>query len=490
MTPEVRWARVTDEQRESRAARRWSALAYACGIASALVVAYFVAHVPVQVSDSLGNMLEIQHDTYRRLFVTQFLAHGYMRPLLWIQIKMAFDLAFGHYWLMFKTIHAVQLVLTALLFVRLLGVRTRSDFAVVPLALAVLFGVHTFTGTVSEAFPINGYLTMVICALAGANLSISRPRWTIDVAAALLLVLALLTVESGLLVVVAVVAGWLAGLRGVSKWGVLACVAITAGYFYLRFGPLGVGAPGLIERSSGYGLGMLDPPELIARFGARPYLFYAYNVACSMATVLFSEPRAGVWLLAKRIITHDDVPPWLAINIVSSVLTTVLVVWCSARGLRRWWSDRATGNDRVAFVAAGVMVANAVLSYPYTKDVIMSVGGVFFAVLVYVAVRDLTAGALDFGLPAKVWSLLVVAALSAGWAVRAAGLPVRLLQYASLTRNDWATVYAWLDGQHIDVSRPDARALVEQLRSDALAADPLQVTVIEPPPYFRYFDPQ
>src|SRR5688572_19220764 len=109
--------------------KRWRSAAYAAGALAALVIAAFVARIPVQVSDSLGNMLQVQQQSYGELFLSQLYSNGYLRPLLWLQIKGAVDLANGHYWLTFKIIHALQLVVTAVLFVRLLRVRDGKDLA-------------------------------------------------------------------------------------------------------------------------------------------------------------------------------------------------------------------------------------------------------------------------------------------------------------------------------------------------------------------------
>ena len=125
--------------------------------------------------------------------------------------------------------------------------------------------------------------------------ALGPPRLWRTVAACGVLAYAELTLESGLLVAVVLVAAWAAGARGMSRWGAAAAILLTAGYLYLRFAALAVGAPDLLERSSGFGFTTLDPQELIARFGANPWPFYAYNVGTSFLSVLFSEPRAGTW---------------------------------------------------------------------------------------------------------------------------------------------------------------------------------------------------
>lgn len=354
----------------------WSVFAHVLGLAVAGIVAWYVSHIPVQVSDCVGNLLELQQQTYASLFKSTLFAPGYIRPLAWIQFKVVFDASMGHYWVAFKGVHAAQLVALSLLFVHLLRVRSFGALALVPLALAVLFGLHTFNGTVREAYPVNAYLTIVVAVLAAICLVRATHHWTQDVAAVVLFVFSLFTVESGILVLVAILGGRMAGMKGVSVWGLVAIGLALAGYAYLRFGPFGVALPALTERSSGFGFRVLEPTELAARFGGQPLNFYAYNVASSLLTVFLAEPRAGVWWLAGRLATGDAIPAWLLVNVVSSFLATGLVAWFGWRASGRWWRGQSSGDDRLAWVALGVLVANAVLCYAYTKNVMMSVGGV------------------------------------------------------------------------------------------------------------------
>src|SRR4029077_14883266 len=78
----------------------------------------------------------------------------------------------------------------------------------------------------------------------------------------------------------------------------------------------------------------------------------------------------------------------LLINLVSSLLTTALIAWYGVRHLRRrraTWTD----GDRMFVVACGVMIVNAALTAAYIKDEIISVGGLFYAVAAFIAVRAL-----------------------------------------------------------------------------------------------------
>jgi hypothetical protein len=465
---------------------RWRNLAYCYAAASALLVAYYVARIPVQVSDSLGNMLQVQQSTYAQLWESQLGAAGYLRPLLWLQIKAAYELASGHYWLTFKTIHALQLLALTLLFVRLLRVRSLGGFAAATFAIAVLFGMHTFNGTVREAFPINSFLTVLVAVLAVVNLAMSRHRVINDVAAPLLLAAVTMTVESGLLIAVAVVAAWVTGLRGVSRWGVAACVTLTLGYFYLRFGPLDVGSPALLERSSGFGFTVLDGRQLMDRFGSQPLPFYFYNVATSFLSVLFSEPRAGVFHAVRTIVAGETLPDWLLINLLTSAALTVLVAPFTVRAFGRWRRGEATDADRVTLVGLALLGANAVLSFAYTKDVIMSVGGACVALVAGVAAAEAVRRRPAAAWRRAVWQVALVT-LSLGWIVRAAALPHLLWDMAFKTRNDWATVHQWLDKQEIEIRNDDARRFVERLRREALAI-PMPHPNLQRPPYLQYLD--
>ena len=77
---------------------------------------------------------------------------------------------------------------------------------------------------------------------------------------------------------------------------------LLVGYFVLRFPVLHIGGPGLIERSSGYGFHTLEPQQLVQTFGANPIGFYAYNIVTSALSVLFAEPRAGMFDLTRGIV--------------------------------------------------------------------------------------------------------------------------------------------------------------------------------------------
>ena len=280
--------------------RRWLLVSYAYGLLVALGVGYFLLRIPIQVTDSFGQFIVL--DQSPGAVVQHGVLGGYMRPAFWASLKLVYELSRGDYFLWFRVTHALQVLLVILLLVRLLQPRTASAALVIPLALAALVGSHTFAWTVLEAFPISHCLSVLVCCVAAANLTFASHRWWVDLTAIALFVAAALTIESGLLVWVILVAGYLLGSRGVSRTGIGVTTGLLLAYFAVRFLILDVGAPDLIQRDAGFGFERYTGQELQERFGASPLGFYAYNVVSSVSGVLFAEPRHGVWRLTQRLV--------------------------------------------------------------------------------------------------------------------------------------------------------------------------------------------
>jgi len=201
-----------------------------------------------------------------------------------------------------------------------------------------------------------------------------------------------------------------------------------------------IGSPSLIERSSGFGLRVLDPPELIARFGDAPLVLYVHNVAAAALTVLFTEPRSGAWVLVRQAL-EDTVSGARVLELAISLLTTGLMGWFV---IRRWhdWRRRAfTYHDGLFLTGLAVIAGNAAISYPYLKEVTMSTGGVFYAVAMLAPLRLLLESlAQRVSLQRAVVTLIVVAALAAGWTLRGLSFVMDLtrtgIQYAA----EWDSV--------------------------------------------------
>lgn len=435
----------------------------------AVTLSHFLLGLPIQFSDSFDNLTKLTA-SWPTMLAAEFTQHAFLRPGLWAELKLVHDASGGQYTPWFRSVQAGQAVLLVVLFLALIRPRTRLDALLVPLGLAVLVGMHTFLGTVREAFPINTFLTIVLLCFAAAVIALGRYRWWNDLLALACFVVAALTVESGLLVFVIIVTAALTGARGVSRVGVTLVALACAGYFVLRFMLLDVGTPGLLERSSGFGFSRLEPTDLMARFGDGPIGFYAYNVLASIGSVLFSEPSNGVFHFTRELLA-GEVQPARVVYLVSSTAATALLVTYGAASVRRWRQRACTRDDQLWAMAVTVLAANAAISYPYTKDVVMSPAGAFYAVAVVVAARSLLGRveALPDWKRVAVTALMIV--LGTGWALRFVGLHLSLRVQAHVARSEWAyrdnavrEGTLKLDGRAVDLFR--------QLQGDALYRHP------------------
>ena len=453
-------------------------LSYAYALTVALALGHFLLGLPIQLTDSFGNMLKLS-GSWSELLYGEFTQNAYLRPLLWANLKLVYDVSGGDYFNWFRGVHVVQVLVLAGLYVTLVRPRTMLDAAVIPFGLAVLFGMHTFAGTIREAFPINTHMTILILCFAAAIVALGRYRWWNDVIAMLLFVMASLTVETGLLLWVIFVGATLVGARGISRAGLAGLVVLLAGYFYIRFALFDVGTPGLVERSSGFGFGVLDPDDLVARFGDNPAWFYLYNVVTSALSVLLSEPTAGVFRVTSAAL-QGDVDAAMMLNLIATASVTAVIGMFAWRRREAWLSRQFNRDDRLVALFGMILIANAVISYPYTKDVIMSPAGAFFAVAGFVALRNLLP-ALPDRLPPGTAAMAVAAALivSGTWAVRVIGTHLNLRAGAYVERNEWVYAESSLADEGVVLSESD-KDLMRQLRDDAIFVHP-PPPPLEPP---------
>ena len=444
--------------------------AYGYGLVVALTLGHFLLGLPIQLTDSFGQMLKITGG-WGELLYGEFTQRGFMRPLMWGELKLVYEMSGGDYFAWFRGAHVVEIVILTALYVRLVRPRTYRDLVVLPLGLAVLVGLHTFQGTVREAFPLNHFLAVLIYAFLAANLVMARYRWWNDLLAVMLFVVSALTIESGLLVWVVLVGGWLIGARGVSRTGVAALTVMLAGYFIVRFPLMGVGAPDLWERSSGFGFQILDPPELVERFGSNPLGFYAYNIMASALSVLFSEPTGGVFRLTHQVLEGEfELAAW--VSPIASLFATGSVaayVWRRRDAFIRWALDR---DDQLVALFVMVWAGNAAISYPYVKDVVMSPAGAFLAVAVFAATRNILEWLPTAPSPRMVAAILAGFALAGTtWGIRLIGTHLNLRTGAAVERNEWAYAEISLAEEGVVLTDAD-KTLFRTLRDDALFAHP------------------
>jgi hypothetical protein len=394
---------------------------------------------------------------------------GVIRPLGWLLFKGVLDGSFGHPFEGFRLLNTVSIAGSFVFAMHVLQVRTWQAWSVALLVLTVMIGMHPFHDAVRET-AVNHHLIMPCFVLAAVSIAVSTHRRWSDWLAVFILLCALLLMEAGVLVWVAIAVGWITGLRGITWRGLAACTALLATYLVLRFFVFDFGAPPFGSRSTGFGFHVMNPDEIRARFGAFPVLLFAYNVMAAGLTVLASEPRGGGFLFIAQIV-EGEVRTGSLINVVSSTLTTVVMVWFAAQRWRAWRRLEFTRGDHIFLIGMAVWATNAAICFSYLKDVIMTTGAMLYALAVFPAFMllfdHLRRPAISIA-RAGIVSVLV-ATVSVGWTIRAALFfaDVRLAAYAS--QNSWVTVDTWIAEQEPKPLSETQRAIVQQWRREMLA---------------------
>lgn len=420
----------------------WTPRGAAWGITAlfALAVSASVFRIPIQVSDSV----EILELVDREPSVTAAFAQGLhasktmLRPMRQVGTKLLLDLAHAtgdRYNVVFRGFHAASAALLIALFTYVARPRDWTGAAALCFALLVLTGLHTFSGMMREAYPINHFLLIAIYCLATFVIGESRGGLVADTCACTVFVTAALTLESGLVVFGVALAAYMAGLRGISRGALIAMAILGVAYLVLRVPVLHMTGNVIGERQTGFGTEMLTTSELRARFGNMSWLLYGYTILCSFVTVPLSQPVAGQWTALAP--WDPQAPPLFFLNdIGTSLVTTAVVVWYLRRrrppdGRRRW-------RDPAPLAMIAVLVGSAVLSYAYAKSEIMSAAGVFYALVVYLAVRELAEVLITKTQPRlRVVVVLAILFVSTAWAWRAMGLHYRLQRGAFEARSEW-----------------------------------------------------
>jgi hypothetical protein len=425
-----------------------------------------LAGIPVQLSDSFTEFTAVQGRSLWQVVAAELYNGTYFRPFRRALIKIVFDASGGHYYLAFRGFQALEVLVLLLLVVRMLRVRSSAALTALPLGLAILVGIHTFAGAVREGLPINHFLTILICCAAAVNLAQATRTWLTDVGAVALLIAAMLTIESGLLIWAIFATAYVVGYRGVSRRGLMALTACVAMYFVGRFVLIGGAAPGLNERSAGFGFSVLNPDELVHRFGSNPLPFYAYNIVSAISSVVFAEPRGGVWVLTRELTTGRP-EPWQIVNVVTSVLTTVLIARYAILRSEHWRARRLDEADRFLIIFLVILPLNALFAGGYEKDVIMSPAGLFYAVAAYVVFTELLSGVTLRAAP----SLVLLVAI--GWSVRFVGIDDNLRARALSVQDEWAYYDDWARNQPNDVRlSAEEEAIRQHLYEDAVLRAP------------------
>lgn len=455
--------------------RRRRLVAYGGTAIVALGLVRAIWGIPLALTDFTAVLFDVEPFTVFEVFIERSRTLVNFRPMYFVQMKLLLDASMGeHYFLVFKTAYAVQIVAMLMLCVALLRVQSRLDLLAAGCAMAVLIGMHTMTNVFVQGPP-----NVLLCTALALTLVFGE-RATVwrDAAAVALLAYAALFAELGLLLWVIYVAGRLVGCRGVSWRAAAASTLVVAAYVAYRMIVLNPEGVGFESRETGFGLFWGTREAIVARAGGSTLLFYLYNIVASALTVPFSEPRQGFWYFVEAALERD-IRLWLWINILSSLAATTCVVWFVVARARAWLRRELDRDDQLVLIFIAVLAGNAVLGFAYTRDVIMAPAGMLYALAVYAALKH-ALHRLPRLPEARQWILAaVLIVLAVTWPLRVVSTALVLRDSAFDGRSDWAEGVELL--QQRGQMPTDGRAeLVHRFRRDALATPVPNPRLVQP----------
>ena len=403
--------------------------------------------------------------TWRETVINAFSGGVEYRPLLIIGVKLVHQLVGLRLW-PYQVLLIVQFATLLACLIWLFKPDTRVRAAAACVALACVAGLHSSRVLFAFAPSVNNHsLTAVL--LMGAILMGFAPRSRARELAFLPLTLvALLLLESGILIVAVTAALWWTRAPGATRRAVVASISGAVLYAVVRIG-FATQAPGSTYTETGLGFVDVDPTRLAQIFTNAPWLLWLYNVVASLLTVLVSEPRAGKYHLVETIL-HGRVPFWMYVHVFTSVMTTGLIVYalCLSRSLQ-------SRDRQIAAVGWTLLGVGSALGFLYTRDRIALWAGIGYSMLLYVAIAAAweTVKRRSEAHPVTVNSLLVtvtVSIVAAGWLIRTGEAHVHLRDAAWENYQEWTSRYEQLGG----FSRPQTDML-QLLRTAALSQPPV-----------------
>ena len=120
-------------------------------------------------------------------------------------------------------------------------------------------------------------------------------------------------------------------------------------------------------------------------------------------------------------------------------------------------------------VFAAVLVANAALSFAYTKNEIVSVAGAFYAVAAYGAVRDLISRGVNARPVASMACAILLCVVTTGWCFRVIGVHYVLRSQALKHQIDWVDMPERQERSDDEARDRAEQELILKLREDAIA---------------------
>jgi hypothetical protein len=359
----------------------------------------------------------------------------YYRPLFYVTISTiwhagaSLDARLGAV----KLVQIVPVIVLIVAFIRHLRPASLVDAAAAAVALAVVIGSPGFRDNLE--LPLS-YTTVGMPLALLVWIVVNRdPRWWHTPAVVAMTLVAIGFKEQGLVIVPLAIVCWWTGAPGATRRLTATLTVIGAAYVLFRLNWRGDWP--VFEQSVGLGFRELEVPEAAARFGAFPYVIYAYNAASTVGNALFAEPARGVFRIV-RAWTDGQVQGWHVAHIGSSIALTCLAGWWGARRLS---TSRTSGwsLEGRAFVAwAVVLLACGALSFNYSRERLWGMAVPFYGIVAFFALREATLRAASLPRSMTVVAGVALMALAIAWQTRA----IATIEYVRATA--WRNHLEWL----------------------------------------------
>ena len=427
---------------------------WALGWVIALGSAFYAIPWFVVAYDSLS---EANHFDWPETLANAFGPEVEYRPLFRVALKASFGL-FGMQLWPYKTLVLLQFACVLALVIWLCRPIGMPRAVAACIALSCIAGLHT-SRILFGFWPVNaGSFVLILLLISVAVAFDGRARSAGWIFFPIVLV-ALLSVEWGVIIVAVLPVLWLMKAPGVDRRAVVWAFSGVVAYAAIRLVFSNVAAPPSFHTESGFGFAQLSPAELRERFGNAPWLFGLYNVASTFLTVIASEPREGIFGFTASLV-QGNVPYWRWVHVGSSLLTTAAI----ATGLA--FFRQMSPRDRLLCAAGlALLVLGSGFGVPYTRDRVGMMAGVGYGLLLYVALVALLARMPDAAW--RRWATLgCVAVIGAAWIVRSTEAYFQLRDTAWDYRQEWVQRAA-----EADTTVP-ADQILTTLQSTALGTNP------------------
>lgn len=461
---------------EAAVERRLSLLPWAWGLLYVVALGVVLFTISWSFGDTVPLMQKAARLGWREAIVDAFARGVEYRPFFMLSIK-AFIEAFGTPVWLYRSLVLLQfgaaLALIAWL-CRPLG--PHRAFAAC-LAVSAFCALHS-TRILFGFWPLNQHSGVLVLLLLGVALAFRSPpafdraqaregghyvmkrfrslEWVLGPLA----LAAMFGLELGLLLVPVIIALWLARAPGLS-WRGATSVLVAAGlYVTIR---LALGSESGLPAShneNGFGFVMLTPDQVSSEFGSPPLLLWIYNAGSTLLTVLFSEPRDGVWSFVESLLARD-MESWRWFHVGLSTCTTAVIVLGLI--LR---SPRSSRDRLLVVLGVTLLVFGSGLGFLYTRDRIALSAGVGYVLLLHVAATSL----MDWR-PAHGWMRIAargaLVLLAAGWVVRSGELLFQLRDTAWDYHLEWTVRFTEKGG-----ATEERTVVFQALQEEALRRTP------------------